>query len=80
MAPPHYDLYEVGNQSTYTFNFQLLPNVRFRRTLRDWSFDLNAKPVPYDQLPEDVRKQAEQLQNTQIHINVAPPRDTPPRP
>jgi hypothetical protein len=70
-TPQRYDLYVPGLRSSYTFVFQLLQNVAFRRTLSDLRFDTSVKPVPYDQLPDDVRKRAEQTQNATIRVNLA---------
>jgi len=62
-GPTRYDLYVVGDRLIYTFVFRLLPGVTFTRTLMDLNVDSNAKGVPYDQLPDDMKRQADQSQN-----------------
>jgi hypothetical protein len=59
-----FDSYVVGDRITYIFVFRFTPEVTLRKVLTDVNIDPNAKGVPYDQLPDDVRKQAEQSPTT----------------
>lgn len=66
-----YERFVVGSQTTLTFTFHLLPNVTFSRTLRDSRPDPRSREMTYEQLPEPIRRLADQ--GSQIQIGVEPP-------
>lgn len=51
-----WDGYVTGTRSTYTFLFELAPGITLTRRLEDTSFDANAKPTAFNQLPQDFQR------------------------
>jgi|GEM_PF-6935501 len=51
-----WDGYVSGVRSSYTFLFELASGISLVRQLEDTSFDANAKPVAFNQLPAEFQK------------------------
>jgi hypothetical protein len=79
---PKYDIYRPANESTYMFQFMLMPQVSFTRSLADAFLDLEKPPVEFQGLPQDfkdqVNKQLTQLRNSIGKINGGDTGTAPP--
>jgi len=60
MAQVEYDKFVVGTRRTIALTFEVSPGVTLTRSLREDAFP-NTRPVSYDQLPQEIRQQAEEM-------------------
>ncbi|MDR3688644.1 MAG: hypothetical protein P4L46_04635 [Fimbriimonas sp.] len=71
---PKYDIFHYAKESTYTFEFQLLPRVTFTRSLDDPFIDLQGPAATFQGLPQDfqdqVNRQLSRLRSSLGKVNL----------
>lgn len=80
-TPPKYGKFQPARLTTYSFRYQLAPNVVFTRILSDTTVDRTSPSVGYDSLPQDFQADVErQLQGMRttfkpniLHHQTPPP-------